>query len=286
MHIRRSLGAVLVTLAGLVLAPAASAQYGSTYAQAKGMDETFRIDVGGFFQKFDTSIYLESSSGASTDVSLENLLGQDAHKKSFRVDGYWRFGRHASLVFGYLGWSRSSSTTLQQDIQWGDYLIHSGAAADSKLRVAVPQLYYAYSTVNNGTLELGALIGISTYVNKFSLDASGSITGPGGTQSTSLSSDQWHITVPVPATGAYFRYALYPGFLVDANVKWLPSLTISGYNGGMLEYMAGLDFYFVKNVGIGAVYQYTHVHVYHVETNTVGFDFKYSGPYVFLSLAF
>ncbi len=286
MSLRRLLTASFV-LVGFLAAPfPGAAQMTSSYAAQKGMDENFRIDVGGFFQKFDTSIFLESSTGASTSIGLENLLGQDVHKTSFRVDGYWRFGRHASLVFGYLGWTRSASATAAQEIQWGDYVIHSGSSLDSRVRVAVPQLYYAYSAVNNGTMETGGMIGISTYINKANLDASGSITGPGGTTSGSYSSDQWHLTVPIPATGAYLRYALYPGFLLDADVKWLPSITISGYNGGMLEYKAGLDFYFTKNIGIGAMYQYTHVHVYHTETNTVGFDFRYSGPYGFLSLAF
>ncbi len=285
MRFRLVLLAALACFVSLAVAPPGSAQYGSQTANI-GMNETFRIDVGGFFQKFDTSIFLESSSGASTNISLENTFGQDVHKTSLRVDAYWRLGRHASILLGYLGWSRSASATLGQDIQWGDYVVQAGSTVDSKLRVSVPQLYYTYAAVNNGTMDLGGMLGISTYVNKVSLDASGSISGPNGTTTGSFSSDQWHITVPVPATGAYLRYALYPGFLLDAQVRWLPSMTISGYHGGMLEYQAGLDFYLVKNVGIGAVYQYTHVHIYHVETNTVGFDFKYSGPYAYLSVVF
>ncbi len=285
MRFRLVLPAALAGFVSLAVAPAGSAQYAGQAASI-GMNETFRIDVGGFFQKFDTSIFLESSSGESTNISLENTFGQDVHKASLRVDAYFRLGRHASILLGYLGWSRSASATLGQDIQWGDYVLQAGSQVDSKLRVSVPQLYYTYAAVNNGTMDLGGMLGISTYVNKVSLDASGSISGPSGTTTGSFSSDQWHVTVPVPATGAYLRYALYPGFLLDAQVRWLPSMTISGYHGGMLEYRAGLDFYLMKNIGIGAVYQYTHVHVYHVETNTVGFDFKYSGPYAYLSVVF
>ncbi len=282
----RLLPAALAGVVGLAFAFPATAQSGSPYGASPGMGETFRIDLGGFFQKFDTSIFLESSSGASTEISLENAFGQDTHKTSFRVDAYWRLGRHASLMLGYIGYARSASATLAQDVQWGDYVLRTGSTVDSKLRVAVPQLYYTYAAVNNGTMNLGGMLGFSTYVNKMSLDASGSISGPGGTTSGSYSSDQWHITVPVPATGAYLLYALYPGFLLDAQVRWLPSMTISGYHGGMLEYRAGLDYYLVKNFGIGAVYQYTHIHIYHVETNTVGFDFRYSGPYAYVSVVF
>jgi hypothetical protein len=286
MTLRRLFAAALGVLAGMVLALTASAQSGSSYGASPGIGETFRADFGGFFQSFTTNIFLESSSGASTSISLEDMFGENPHKTTFRVDAYWNFSRHSGLRFSYLGYARSSSATLAQNVQWGDYVINAGSGVDSKLRVAVPQLYYSYSAVGNATMELGAMLGFSTYVNKLSLDASGSITTPGGTAEASFSSDQWHITVPVPATGAYLLYSLYPGILIDADVKWLPNITISGYTGGMLDYKAGMDFFFTKNVGVGAVYQYTHIHVYHVETNTVGFDWKYSGPYVYVSLAF
>src|SRR5512135_3725069 len=99
MSLRRLLTATFVVAGCLAAGFPGAAQMTSSYGAAKGMDETFRIDFGGFFQKFDTSLYLESSSGAWTNVSVENLLGQDVHKTSFRADGYVRFGRHASLVF-------------------------------------------------------------------------------------------------------------------------------------------------------------------------------------------
>ncbi len=286
MRLRRVLfGSLLVGFA-LVSAFSASAQYGSTYESVKGMDERFRIDFGGFFQKFDTSIFLESSSGNRMDISLENVLGQDTHKTSFRADGYWRFGRHGSLQFGYLGWNRSASTTVQQDIQWGDYVYHAGATVDSKLRVNVAQLYYAYSFVNTGEAELGLGLGFSAYFTSASLDATGSITGPGGTTTRTYSDDTHNLTIPVPAVLVFGRYTLLPGFLFEGSVRWLPTVTISNYKGEFVDVRAGLDYYFTKNFGIGVVYNYTDVKISHITTNTIGAEFKYSGPYGYLSLAF
>jgi hypothetical protein len=286
MRLRRYFLAVLALALVFGSSPPALAQWGPTYSAVKGMDESFRIDFGGFLQKFDTTVQLDSPNGSGTEISLENLLAQDAHKTTLRAEGYWRFGRHANLRFGYLGWNRSASTTISQDIQWGDRVFHAGAAVDSRLRVTVADLYYAYSFANTGETEVGTMFGLSTYLTSASLDASGTITGPGGTTTASYSDDTHKLTVPLPATGAYLRYTLLPGLMVEAQVKWLPNTTISGYTAGMLDYRAGLILYLTPNVGFGANYSYTSVHFSHTETNTIGLNFKYSGPYGFLSLAF
>ena len=286
MSLRRIALAALGAAVVLAAAPPAAAQWGPSYSAVKGMDESFRIDFGGFFQKFDTVVFLESADGKRTEISLEDTLAQDNHKTSLRFEGYWRFGRHARLQFGYVGWNRSASTAISQDIQWGDYLYHAGAVVDSTIKMKVVDLYYAYSFANTGEMEIGSMLGFSTYITSASLDAVGTITGPDGTVSQVYSDENHRIWVPVPATGAYFRYTLLPGFTLEAQVKWLPTITISGYEGGMLEYRAGLNLYFTKNIGIGGAYQYSSIHVSHTETNTIGFEYKYSGPYGYLSLAF
>ena len=286
MNIRRFGTAVLFLFVLLVTASPAAAQMAPAYGTVKGMDESFRIDVGGFFQKFDTTVFLESSDGRHMDINLEEMLAQDARKTSLRFEGYWRFGRHARLQFGYLGWSRASSATISQDIQWGDYTYHAGATVDSSIKVKTIDLYYAYSFANTGETEIGSMLGISSYITSTSLSATGTITGPDGTVSQSFTDDNNRLWIPVPATGAYLRYTLLPGFTLEAQVKWLPTISISGYKGGMLEYRAGLNLYFTKNIGIGAAYQYSSIHVSHTETNTIGFEYKYSGPYGYLSLAF
>ena len=288
MSIRRAVRPLFVLGLFLAFCDPALAQYGygSTYQSVKGMDESFRIDFGGFFQKFDTTMYLESSSGQRMDINLEDMLGQDTSKTSFRADGYWRLGRHANLVFGYVGWNRSNSQTISQDIQWGDYVYHAGATVDSRDKCTVAQLYYAYSFVNTGETEFGLMLGISSYFVSAALDATGTITGPGGTTTGSYSDDNHHLTVPVPATGAYLRYTLLPGLFAEASVRWLPTVTISGYTGSMIDWRAGLDYYFTKNFGVGLVYNYTDIKASRTETRTVGAEYKYSGPYGYLSLAF
>ena len=47
-----------------------------------------------------------------------------------------------------------------------------------------------------------------------------------------------------------------------------------------------LDYYFSKNVGIGGGYSYTKVTLIRTSTNTLSLTYIYSGPLVYLTLAF
>jgi hypothetical protein len=277
----------LAVAAALLFAVPALAQTSSPYYQhQRGMDERFRIDLGGFFQSFDTTISLANSAGtAGTSVKLEDL-GQDTHKTSFAADGYWRFGPHGRLDFAYRGWNRSASHTLDKDVVVGDVTYHAGAQLDTKARATVAELYYSYSFVNNGDLEFGLGLGVSSYFTAFEASGTGTLSGGGQSGSTSFNTESRNLIAPIPALKAYFAYTLYPRVFARAAFKGITG-TIDGYHGEMQDFRGGIDWLISKNVGIGALYQYTKIEFSHAgESLDLAIDFKYSGPLGYVILAF
>ena len=275
------------SLLALCLASPALAQYGSSYASVKGMDERFRLDLGGFFQKFDTMLRLDSPSlGAGTTVNLEPDLGLPTHATSFRADGYLRFGRHGRVEFGFLTFSRSAAHTITKDIEFGDHVYHAGVTTDSKLRLTQADLYYSYSFVNTGEAEVGLMLGVSALFNSASLTATGFVTGPGGTATVGVASESRNLVAPIPAVGAQLRFTLLPGFLISARARGLPKVTISGNSGSMVDVKAALDFYLTRNIGIGGGYSYSKIIYERLTGDTARLDYTYSGPLAYLTLAF
>jgi hypothetical protein len=277
----------LAAAAAVFLATPALAQVSSAYyTQQKGMDERFRLDLGGFFQTFDTTISLANSSGTQgTSINLEDY-GQDTHKTTFAADGYWRFGRHGRLDFAYRGWNRSASHTLDKDIVVGDVTYHAGAQIDTHMRSTLAELYYSYSFINNGDLEFGLGLGVSTYWNAFEISGSGTVSGGGQSGSASLSAESRNLVAPIPALKAYFTYALYPRLFARASFKGITG-TVDSYHGEMTDFRGGLDYFFTPNVGMGALYQYTKMTFSHTgEALDLALDYKYSGPLVYVSIAF
>jgi hypothetical protein len=251
------------------------------------MDERFRLDLGGIFQKFDTTLRLDSAAlGRGTEINFEDDLGQDANKTSFRATGYWRFGRHGRFDFGVLTFSRSNTHTITRDLEFGDHVYHAGATVDSNMRTTQVEAYYAYSFINTGEAELGAKLGLSAIFQSVEFNATGFITGPGGTVSGSTASDSRSVVAPIPAIGLYGRFTLVPRLFISGHAKGLPSVTISGYSGSLFDGGAFLDWYPWKNVGFGGGYNYTKITFEREQDPTIRFEYSYSGPLVYLTLAF
>ncbi len=283
----KTLRLATVLAVAVFAAPTLAQTSSAYYLQQRGMDERFRIDLGGFFQNFSTTVSLTNSSGtAGTDINLEDDLGQDANQLTFAADGYWRFGRHGRLDFAYRGWSRSNSQTLARDITFGDTTYHVGATIDSSLRVNIVELYYSYSFVNNGDLELGLGLGLSAYFTRTELNGIGTIATGGGSTSVSTNREGRSVVAPIPSIKGYFAYALYPRLFLSGSAKGITA-TINGYHAAMQAYRGGLDWVFTKNVGIGAMYQYVKIDFSHAGTaGDLAASYRYSGPLGYVIIAF
>jgi len=288
MSLRRILTASFAVVVCLVIASPAAAQFSQAYSTARGMEERFRLDIGGFFQKFDTIVTIDRSDGSpGTEINMEDVLGQNSHQTNIRLDGYWRFGQHGSIVFAYRGWHRTNEHVLDRDISIGDTTYHVGANVSVDNRVSVIQLYYAYSFWNTGEFELGAQLGFSGYYTKLAYSASKNFTGPGGSVGTSTGTEDTNFLAPVPGIGGFFKYTILPRCFVYATIKGLPTITISGYSGSMIDVTAGLDYYFTKNFGIGAGYEYSSITYKNANaTPRLGIEYKYSGPLAYASVTF
>ena len=273
----------LLALAALLGSSAALAQ---SYSQVKGMEERFRIDLGGFLQDFDTTVrYDPAGGGSGTEISLEDDLGYSTSKTSFKLDGYWRFGPRGRLDFAYQTFRRGSSHTLEKEIVFGDEVYAVGATVSSDSSVDVGELYYSYSMLNTGEAEVGLMLGVSTFFNKWEFEAAGAVSGGGGSQAGSMQREATELIAPIPAIGAFARYTLLPGFFAHGRVKWMKA-TISDYTGSMLHWRAGLDYYFSPNVGIGAAWDSTELDIEKQQDATVALDYSYSGPVGYLSITF
>lgn len=252
------------------------------YEAVKGMDERFRLDLGGFFQTFDTTVSVGSSSGGlGSIIDLERELDL-GNQTTFRVDGSYRFGRHGSVQFGYRGWSRSVTRTLEREIDFGDVTFEVGAEVDFRQRVHVVDLYYRYSFINTGRFETGLMLGVTGMFNRISLE--GSVTGSGG--GSEVSRQESKLTIPVPSGGAFVAVTVLPRLFVEASVRGIPSVTVSDYTLGDLDVRAGAAYYFTKNVGVGLRYQYVKFTFSRNVAREVELDYRYNGPMAFISAAF
>lgn len=288
MRSHRAIQVVAPAAALLLLLSAGQgqAQSSSDYVAIKGMDERFRLDLGGFFQEFTTTIRIDSATtGLGTEVNLEDDLGLDSSQANFRADAYWRFGRHGRLDFAYTGWNRKANRVIDRDITIGDTVYHAGATMESRLKVSLFELYYGYSFWNTPQFEAGLQLGLSALVNDAQFEGTGTVSGGGSSTGGSFVSETRSTTAPVPAIGAHFRYTLLPGFLASARIRGVGA-TIDNYKGSSFQWRVALDYYPWKNVGFGAAYDYMDINVEKQADRSLELKYKYSGPMAYVSLVF
>ena len=278
----------LVAAAGfLAAAGSASAQSGSSayYTHQRGMDETFRLNLGGMYPTFDTTVQYGTVTLPGTEIALESDLGLEEKKFALQADGYLRLGRHARLDFAYQQWNRSATKTISRQIVFNGVTYSVGADVDSALDVSVAELYYGYSFVNNGDLEIGLGLGASVFFNRASLDAVGTSVGPTGTVVTAAVSERKSLTAPIPALEGYFTFTLMPQLFLNARARGFKA-TISGSSGSMFEGTGTLDLFITPTIGIGGGYNITRVD-YTRESDTITqVHYHYKGPVFYLAIAF
>jgi hypothetical protein len=249
------------------------------------MDETFRLNLGGLYPTFDTTVQYGTATLPGTDIALENDLGLQEKKFALQVDGYVRLGRHARLDFAYQQWNRSAVKILSRQIVFNGVTYAVGGEADSKLDVSVAELYYGYSFVNNGDIEAGLGLGASVFYNRASLDAVGTYVGPTGTVITSAVSERKSLTAPIPALEGYFTFTLMPQLFLNARARGLKA-TISGSSGSMLEATGTLDLFITPNIGIGGGYNYTRIDYTRDSDTITHVRYHYQGPVFYVAVAF
>jgi hypothetical protein len=252
----------------------------------KGMDERFGLRLGGFFQNFKTTLDVgPASGGEGTTIDLERELGL-GNQTSFNAEGYWRFGRHGRFDFGYGGWTRSNTHTLEKTIDWGDHEYAIGASVDFRQHTDVWSAYYGYSFVNTPKVEFGLRLGVSATYNSISLSGSASVIGPGGGGGVQNTLEEKKFWAPLPAIGAYVSATIIPRLYGVGDVRWLPKITTSNYSVEYIEARGGLEFFFTKNVGLGVDYNYIKLDFSHNVTRQYALHYRYDGPFGYLALAF
>jgi hypothetical protein len=278
---------LVVSAALFAVAGGAAAQSGSSsfYRHQRGMDETFRLNLGGLYPTFDTTVQYGTVTLPGTEITLESDLGLAEKKFALQIDGYLRLGRHARLDFAYQQWNRSASKILSRQIVFNGVTYSVGGEVDSTLNVSVGELYYGYSFVNNGDLEIGLGLGASVFFNRASLEAVGTVSGPGGTVGGAAVRESKDFIVPIPALEGYFTFTLMPQLFLNARARGLKA-TISGSSGSMLQATGTLDLFITSGIGIGGGYNYTRIDYTRDSDTLTKVRYHYSGPVFYVALAF
>ena len=275
-----------VLMAGALAGPAGAQTPAPAAAPAEALPDRFQIDTGYF--RLDAQTILRFNGGPVTgDVDFEKDLGVPPQVNTFWVDATWRVGRRHQLKLSFTRLSRErDDRTLQRDLVWGGETFNAGLTGHATTGSDLLGGYYHFALFRNDRFEIGPSVGVGYLWLRAGIEATGTITGPGGSpvsRNLQRSASTGAITGALGGYTAFWplrRLALRGDFLY---IKVGSDLTESSVK----DWRLGADVYFLRNVGLGVQYKYNHyTQQREILDSKLGGDVIYKGVQVFASFLF
>jgi hypothetical protein len=271
-----------VLAGGLLVSPAFAQSSSGTW---NGLSDRFQIDTGYFRINADTVLRYNGEQG-SGDVDFEKDLGIDEQADTFWIEATWRLGRRHKLKLGYTKLDRDRADyTLQRDITWGGETYDAGLSASTSTGSDILGGYYRFALFRNDRFEIGPTIGVGYLWLNARVEATGTVSGPGGSQSRSL--DERASTGSI--TGAVGGFAqAWPAKRLTVYADYLYiKVTPEDTEASVTDWRAGANFYFGRHVGLGAEYKhYQYRYDRGILASELGGEITYAGFQLFASFLF
>ena len=277
--------AVSAAVGAVLLAAPAWAQ--SSSGTWNELPDRFQIDTGYFRIDSTAVLRLQGGPGAGGDISFENDLGVDPNANTFWVDASWRLGRRHQLKLNYTKYDREGrGHTLARDFIWGGQTFNAGLVANSTTGSDILGGYYRFALYRNDRFEIGPTVGIGYLWLRAGIEATGTITGPGGepvSRSLDRSASSGSIT---GAAGGYATAWPAKRLALHGDLLYIKA-TLGESDVSVTDWRIGADGYFLRNVGLGVQYKFNkYTEDREILSSKLGGQIEFKGIQVFLSFLF
>jgi hypothetical protein len=206
----------------------------------------FYLYAGGFAPNVTTSIRFDSKTAKiGTILALEENLGFEDQPKLFRADATARTGKRSTFAFTYLSIKRNRDLTLDKNIQFMDTTFETGASGNLYFNTNYWALSYRYSIFAKQNWSAGLSLGVRILTVKSGLTATSMRLGTYSSNS--------ELVVPAALIGIHGSAYLTPRFQFRYTWEYL-KLNVEGINIYVFDNNLALEYFIIKNVGLGASY--------------------------------
>jgi hypothetical protein len=232
----------------------------------------FKFNAGVFFPTNNTQVEVGSNNGDFGNlIDFEKDLGFNKNSTSFAGSFEWRISRRSRLGTEFFYLKRTSTKTLQREIEFGDHTYPVDATVYAFMDNQIARIYYGYAFVSKPTYEIGALIGAHVLFGDVGLRLEGQ------TQSLEIK-DNFDFTAPLPDLGLWAEIVLAKKWGLYVNTNYF-AIKINDVDGRILSYNLSVLYNVYQNFSLTAGYTGLNIRV-DVEKERLNGFFKwgYNGP--------
>lgn len=197
------------------------------------------------------------------------------------IDAQLRLGERHRLVFNAIRFDEDQDATLDEAIAFDTVTIPAGSTARGEAELRLAGLAYDFAVVESPTFSAGLQVGVQN------ARVSGRIRAVAGTDVYD-ESDSEDGTLPV--LGARLAFAPNANWRVEAQAQHVDAdwMGADDYEGSLTLAHALAEYRFGGRFGVHAGYRWTRVDLRDPEQDegVTGFDLRFDGPVVGLTVAF
>ena len=278
---RNILGTILAT--GFVASPVLAQSSGAW----SDLPDRFQIDTGYYRMEATTVLRLNGSGTSGSDIDLERDLGVAPEVDTIWLDATWRVGRRHQLKLAYTKLDQERKDyTIARDFAFGGQTFNAGLSAHTTSGADVLSAYYRFAAYRNERFEIGPAIGIGGLWVKAGIRATGTITGPGGGQTSRTVEEDASTSSPTGAIGAYMNARPTKRLVLHADFLYI-KVKPENAEASLIDWRLGADYYFFRHAGLGVQYKYNNYQYDRgLLSTTLGGEITYQGFQGFLSFLF
>jgi hypothetical protein len=202
----------------------------------------FYVSFGIYQPNVATIFEVNGNRGPGAVLSLEQNLGFDANPYLYRSSASVSFKRHSAVELTYVQLNRSNSWEVDREIKIFDTVFDVGGKLDLYVNTAFVAATYKYSIFRKPSWEFGFSTGIRYLQVNMGLSAS--------TDRYSGIAESAFIPAPAPVFGMFGSGYMTPKFRGIYEFSYF-NISVEGIRGAVVDSRAALEYYFLKNFGLG-----------------------------------
>ena len=274
-----------VTLAGaVVFSPAHADDF------AGDVPDLVWIDVGGAFNAVSTDVTLRGPNGIGATINFEDIFDLPGTKTTARMFSTVRISpKRRHMDFGYVDIGRSGTRVLDESVEFGDYTFEAGGRVATRFATQFAYAAFRYDFLHEEKVRISGSAGVSLIRLVASVAGEGGfVTDPNGDPVDVPFEKRGSQAAPIPMVGLNLDWALTRRLVVRSYSRFF-KLNLDKFNGGLSEAGVHLNWYIVRNFGLGIGYDRTNLNVKELkvgEGNVMKVAYEVSGVGIYANLAF
>lgn len=237
--------------------------------------DRFSLSVGGYYVRPTFDVDVNTNYGRAETGDLKRH-----HTTLGRIRSDLLIGDHQGLAFDYYRYRNTFSASIARTASVNGQTVTGDASADARLKVELAQLAYKW-WLGSGNTVFGIGAGAAYYQADLDTTARGSLNGVSGVASASRSDSE---IAPLLELGV--RTALTDNVRLYAEASGIKK-NGGNINGHIYNGNIGIEWFPLKNVGIGADYGITKIQLHRDAANfNANLSIKLVGPTAYIKVRF